>query len=257
MFGLVLHTEGLANDGVVKTLEEFGKGLYGSFRPLLAVITPLCPKYHSFSSAPGKRVMPSLGSGMSKSESDFREKIQRLSAYYDIGYHGHFFRVSEGRYRPAFDAETLSQQATRECKFLSQIGFRPQTYAGGWWHISRELVSILQSLGFDSDTTVNDLRLDSFSRPQPFAADVGKPFWLTRDIVEIPSVRSVASLAYMALQKHQLRRFAVIAPHDYDFPSSSLAVAIQRLVWKLVREDRVLSIPDLVKEAKRWLDSNE
>ncbi len=258
LFSLVFHTEGLVNDKVVRSLEEFGKGMKGSFRPLLAVITPQCPQYaidpllDPIRTRFGRTDLPE------SLRAKFETTITNLSSYFDIGYHGHFFKWEGDHYQPAFDHETISAQFREEVDYLSGIGFRPHAYAGGWWHISRDLVSMLQSSGFTIDTTVNDTGRDSFSRKQEIRRSrLGKPFWLGDGLLEVPSARSIRTLITMVTRNRRSDNFVVLALHDYDLHPDSGTNSISSIVDRLRRAERIVTIDGLFAESKKWLDSGE
>ena len=258
LFSLVFHTEGLVNDKVVRALVDFGKNLKGSFRPLLAVITPECPQYAIDPFIDPLRTRFGLMDPPQTFTAKFEATIKNLSSYYDIGYHGHFFKLERNYYRPAFDHETISTQFREEVEYLSGIGFPPRTYAGGWWHISRDLVRLLQSSGFTVDTTVNDTGRDSFSRKQEITISrLGEPFWLGKGLLEVPSARSVFSLLATMTRNRRRNNFVVLAIHDYDLSLDSTSSSVSSTIDKLRKAERIVSIDSLVAESKKWLGSAE
>lgn len=255
-FSLVFHTEGLINDNVARLLETFGKDLQNLFRPLLAVITPICPQYMVDPMEDKLRVNFPHQEVNESREMDFEKKIKRLATYYDIGYHGHFFALVGGRHRPAFDNGSISGQFEEECRYLTSLGFRPEVYAGGWWFISSNLISLLQSWRFKLDTSMNDLQLDSFSRPQPYPhEEVGRPYWLAENVLEIPSIRSFANLGKIIVSQRKSANFVVIALHDYDLLSAPSKM-LHNLFRKLLKGNRLLSVPQLIEESKIWLHNH-
>jgi len=194
-FGLVFHTEGIVSEKVVRELKEFGREVGSLFRPMLTTITPICPMYQVDPLVDSLRLeLPRIARSQ-KVEADFGERIQGLAEYYDIGYHGHFFRAVKDGYRPTFDFADIRNQFQAEQEFLRDLGLAPRAYAGGWWYITPEILSLAAELGFTVDTTINDLRLDSFSRKQPFpASPLGRPFRVSQALLEVPSVRSFGVL---------------------------------------------------------------
>lgn len=248
-FGLVLHTEGLMNDKVVGKLKEFALALKGEFRPTLAVITPLCPQYRIDPLVDPLRREFFAAPVPSGEEKRYADMIRELSDYCDIGYHGHFFEAKEGKYRYSFDEATVSGQFGREYGFLTGIGFVPRTYAGGWWHISRHLASLLEKYAFELDTTVNDVGLDSFDRKQPYSASSpGSPFWVGSRVLEVQSVRSFQRLLNRSVLRSARDRFFVLSLHDYDLMEPG-AGTVARTISKLSRRGAMLSADELCTRA--------
>lgn len=254
-FMLAIHTEGLVNAKTARALEEFGRGTAGLFRPLMTTVTPVCPQYHVDPLLDPVRVDIGAPPALSPAvERDFEARLKSLSRFYDVGYHGHFFRAHGGRFRPAFEGEAVSSQFRDECSYLSRLGFRPTAYAGGWWFISAQLVSLLSAAGFRFDSTVNDVHADSFSRPQGVPRmKVGSPHWLADGLLEVPSVRSVATLEKILTGGRRSASFAVLALHDYDLVDGSGRGVVRRLMGTMLDRRCVLSVDDFMDEALRRL----
>jgi hypothetical protein len=247
-FGLVFHTEGLINDKVVGKLKEFALELRGEFRPTLAVITPLCPQYYIDPLIDPLRREFSKPKG-SGEDAKFEKTIRELSDYYDIGYHGHFFVSESGRYKPAFDKNTITDQFAKEHAFLKGIGFTPWTYAGGWWHISKHIVSLLEKFAFKLDTTVNDVLLDSFDRRQPYSpGSLGTPFWLGDQILEVQSVRSFHRILNRNVLRTSKDKFYILSLHDYDLMNPGLKSATKAIL-RLAARNAMLSADELYSKA--------
>lgn len=256
-FSLVFHTEGLANDKIAKKMEDFGRELRGTCRPMLTVITPLCPQYFVDPLEDPMRTDFRYRSSTDEAERAFSEKLRQLSAYYDIGYHGHFFEVVGGRCRPVFTEAAIKSQFLDECRYLTDIGHRPVVYAGGWWFLSQSLTRTLASAGFQLDTTVNDIHSDSFSRPQPYPSAVaGQPFRLYDGLVEIPSVRSLAGLKEVLFTRRKMDNLVVLALHDYDLMNGSAPGAVSKLVGAFVRKKAVMSANEIAGEALARLENS-
>jgi hypothetical protein len=247
-FGLVLHTEGLVNDKVVWKLKEFALALRGEFRPTLAVITPLCPQYYVDPLVdPLRREFPAPR--ISGAETKYADTIRELSDHYDIGYHGHFFEVNDGRCSFSFDEATVADQFAREYSYLEGVGFAPRTYAGGWWHISRHLVSLLERYALKLDTTVNDVRLDSFGQRQPYAvSSPGTPFWVGGGVLEVQSIRSFQRILNKSVLRSHKERFFALSLHDYDLMQPGARNAI-KTISKLSERGAMLSAEELYGRA--------
>lgn len=180
-------------------------------------------------------------------ELDFRNKIQDLSSCYDIGYHGHYFTRLDGRWRMTFDHASIASQLVGECQLLADAGFRPLAYSGGWWYMAPHLARLIQSFGFRIDTTINDLRRDSFNRKQPYSRTLlGQPFKLERDVIEVPATRSVLSLLSVLVSGGGAKKIVVFSLHDYNLLVNSIRDAYLRTVRKLVRNDRIIGMSELL-----------
>lgn len=252
-FGLVFHTEGLVNEKVVRRLEEFAAGLKGRFRPALATVTPFCPQYHvdPLLDKARRDFSPVVSEG---AEKRFSETIGSLAESFDIGYHGHFFELSNSRFRPAFDPEAISRQFTQECNYMKAIGHSPWVYAGGWWYISPSMGPLFERFGFRLDTTVNDLHADSFDRAQPVPRGVlGTPSWLFRGVVEIQSVRAFGNILGKRVSADGRERFLVLTLHDYDLLDPLLGPAL-KTVGRLADKGVMLSTEALYESAREELE---
>jgi len=250
-FGLVLHTEGLVSDKVAFELKEFGREVSPFFRPMLTTITPICPMYQVDPLADPLRVeLPEIARTQ-RVEAEFAERINSLAEYFDVGYHGHFFKADDGVYRPTFELGAIRQQFEQEREYLSDIGLAPETYAGGWWYINSQIHSLMAEHGLTVDTTINDLRLDSFSRRQPFPeSPLGQPFWVSKSVLEIPSLRSFFNLFFgVAIERRRSTNYVIISMHDYDLVAHALRRPVRRLVAKLLRVDRLASISEIAHRA--------
>jgi hypothetical protein len=254
-FGLVFHTEGLVNDKVVRKLKEFALALRGEFRPTLAVITPLCPQYYIDPLVdPLRREFAAPRS--SGEEAKNADTIRDLSNRYDIGYHGHFFAAKDGRYSLSFDDGTVADQFEREYSYLKGIGFIPRTYAGGWWHISEHVVSLLKKHAFKLDTTVNDVGLDSFDLRQPFSvSSPGAPFWVGGKVLEVQSVRSFQRILNRSVLRSRRERFFVLSLHDYDLMQPGVRNAV-RTISKLADRGAMLSADELYTRAANSMETS-
>lgn len=247
-FALVFHTEGLINRKVVASLREFGREVKPTFRPLLTVITPICPMYRVDPFLDPRRLDLPLIAHSQRTESTFASHLQDLIQYYDIGYHGHFFKAVHNRYRPSFDFAEVNHQFREEQRLLCELGHKPSVYAGGWWYITPEILALLGELGFALDTTVNDLRLDSFYRKQPFpASPLGEPFRVSSSVVEVPSIRSARGLLDVAFKNRGNPKLIVIALHDYDLPTHGINSPLRRVITKLVRTGKAISCQEILK----------
>lgn len=254
-FALVFHVEGLGNKRIFSLLKDFGRATQARFRPLLTCITPLCPMYHQDPWADPLRVRVP-GFQLSQSVvSDFAAKINDLSTYYDIGYHGHFFGSRGDGYAPSFRKELVLDQFDREHALLTDLGFRPSAYAGGWWFMTPWLISKLKEMGYKVDTTLNDARKQYFLGPQPFAqTPPGEPFWIGDGLLEVPSVRSFGTILMdFAISGRRRQRFAALALHDYNLLDGQNAAMIRNVIVRLVNKERVLSASELIEESTRWL----
>jgi hypothetical protein len=252
-FSLVFHTEGLINDKIAGTMAAFGKGLNGMFRPTMTVVTPLCPQYYIDPIGDPLRTDFLYQEPSAACERDFREKVDLMSEYYDIGYHGHFFNVVEGRCKPEFEGSSIGTQFKDECDHLAKIGHRPKVYAGGWWFLSKPIESALGLMDFRLDTTVNDLHVDSFSRPQPHANAVpGEPFKLSEKIIEVPSVRSINGLTRVLVKRRKMDNFLVLALHDYDLVVDSTFNTLAKVAKAWVKKESILSSDKMIEEANNW-----
>ena len=247
-FGLVFHTEGLINDKVVGKLKDFALALPREFRPTLAVITPFCPQYYVDPLIdPLRRQF--IAPRISGAETKCADTLRELSDRYDIGYHGHFFEAKDGRYNYTFDEVTVAEQFGREYGYLKGIGFVPSTYAGGWWHVSQHIVSLLEKYDFKLDTTVNDVRLDSFNQRQPYSvSSPGAPFWIRDGILEVQSVRSVQRLLNRSVLRSSKQRFFVLSLHDYDLMLPGARNAV-KTISKLAGRGAMLAAGELCRRA--------
>jgi hypothetical protein len=258
-FGLVFHTEGLVEEKVVRELRAFGREVSPFFRPMLTTVTPLCPMYQVSPLVDSQRIeLPKIARSQ-KVEADFTERIQGLAEHYDIGYHGHFFKAVDDGYKPTFKFDEIRDQFRAEQQHLRDIGLAPKAYAGGWWYVTPQILSLMAEVGINIDTTINDLRLDSFSRKQPFPlTPLGKAFWATQAVLEIPSVRSFFNLFFgVAVEKRRATNYVIIALHDYDLISDVAGRPIRNLVGKLLRADRVASVLEIARQATDELRENE
>ena len=245
-FGIVFHTEGLINNRIVGELMSLGRELR-DIRPILTVISPKCPMYQiDPQSRPLRTGFPAKKPTTSV-ERDFKNKIQILSSYYDIGYHGHFFSRTNDHFRLTFDQATIARQFELEYRFLAETGFSPLAYAGGWWHMTPHLARLMQSYGFRLDTTINDIRRDSFGRIQSYPkTPLGQPFRIERDIVEVPTIRLDSNLLNLLTSSRGLQKFAIFSLHDYNLLASSFSTAVAKIVVKLMQHDRIVGIPELL-----------
>jgi hypothetical protein len=248
--GIVIHTEGLINGKVRSALLRLGRELRGT-RPTLATITPLCPMYTKDPELDRLRLDFEAPSSTEEEKDLFLGYLEELSAFYDIGYHGHFFRETQGRFRPCFDAPVVETQFRSECEFLSRNGYKPIVYAGGWWHIDHAILSLLRECGFRADTTINDIGKDSFHFSQPFRhPKLGEPFWISGGLVEIPTTRTIRTVLQRAIRSEPHgRRFNVFSFHDYDLANLGNAGVVLKTVAKLIRRGNVVGMNELVEES--------
>lgn len=245
-FGIVFHAEGLVNNRIVGELIRLGQELH-DVRPILTVISPMCPMYLIDPLENPIRLELPVKELTTSVERDFKDKIQALSSYYDIGYHGHFFSRTDDRYRPTFNQATIASQFDQEYRFLVEAGSNPLAYAGGWWYMAPHLASLMQSHGIRLDTTINDIRRDSFGRTQSYAkTPLGQPFLLERDIIEIPTIRSDSNLFRLITSDHSLQRYAIFSLHDYNLLTSSFNAAFAKILMKLMKHDRIVGIRELL-----------
>ncbi len=257
-FTLVFHTEGLINNRIFELLKDFGRETRATFRPLLTCITPLCPMYYKDPwPGPSRAEVPRFNLNGAVI-SDYASKINELASYYDIGYHGHFFERSFNGYTTSFQKEAVLDQFDKEHAFLTDIGFRPSSYAGGTWFISPWLISKLESNGYRVDTTLNDVRKQTFLGPQPYANTTpGEPFWIGDRLLEVPSIRSFGTIVReFIITGRQRQNFAALAMHDYNLLDGGTAAMLRRIMLRMVHEERVLSVNELVKESTKWLASS-
>lgn len=256
-FGLVFHVEGLMNDRIFQLLRNFGKTVRGRFRPLLTCITPLCPMYHRDPwEFPVRWAVPRVSPDR-PTLVDFAAKINDLSTDYEIGYHGHFYRVLEHECETSFENEVVFDQFDREYSLMSDLGYRPRAYAGGMWFMAPWLVAKLGEKGFEVDTTLNDVRRQSTASAQPYSATTsGEPFWIGNHVLEIPTVRSAGTIVRDILAARRNRKnFVVLALHDYNLLQSSFATLVRETMRALMKRERVLSISDLARASSTWLGS--
>lgn len=181
----------------------------------------------------------------------FRDTLDELREYYEIGYHGHFFSLAGGRFSPAFDSNTIRGQVLAELNCMADAGVRPRVYAGGWWFISMYLVRLLESHAFRIDTSVNDVGLDTFNRPQPFTIkSLGQPFRLGDSMVEFPTFRSVRGMMAAARRGAGTRPSIIpIALHDYDIVAGSTSLVAQKLLVRLTKKEKLATFSDLLHAA--------
>jgi hypothetical protein len=249
-FGLVFHTEGLINEKVVGKLKEFSLELHGEFKPTLAVITPLCPQYYIDPLVdPVRRQFTAPRA--SGADAKYADRLRELSNRYDIGYHGHFFEATGGKFTYSFDESTVTDQFGREYQYLKEIGFAPTTYAGGWWHISPHIVSLLERYSFKLDTTINDVLTDSFDQTQPYTVpSPGVPFWIGDQTLEVQSVRSFQRILKGSVLRSQRERFFVLSLHDYDLMQPGVRNAV-KTISKLAGRGAMLAADELHEQAAR------
>ena len=245
-FCIVFHTEGLINDRVIRSLKEFGKE-FRDVRPLLTVVPPISPMYQIDPLQNPIRFEFPFRVTPNSVQLDFKSKIQELSSFFDIGYHGHFFVRTNGTCMPTFDPSAISSQFAEEYRFLSDMGFRPLAYAGGWWFMAPHMARLLQSFGFRIDTTLNDIRMDSFNRRQPYAeTPLGRPLRLEGNVIEVPTIRSDAAFFSLIRSKRNQQRFAILSLHDYNLVVPPLAYSIGKVARRLVRHDRIVGLSELL-----------
>lgn len=253
-FSLIFHTEGLINDKIAMAMEAFGRELNGIFRPTMTVVTPLCPQYRIDPIRDPLRTDFLYQESTVACKRDFEEKINLISEYFDIGYHGHFFNIAGGRCKPDFEGSSVGTQFRDECDYLAELGHKPKVYAGGWWFLSKPIESALESMDFRLDTTVNDLHVDSFSRPQPYSDSVpGEPFKVSEKMIEVPSVRSINGLTRLLVKRRKMDNFLVLALHDYDLIADGTFNTLAKVVKAWVKKESILSTDKMIEEANEWL----
>lgn len=145
---VVIHTEALGEPKVRARMKEFGRSMRRNARPIATVTTPLSACYRGVDG--------------------FADSLKELDGLFEIGYHGHFVNRSP---RVQFNAEV---------KLVRDAGFDPKVYAGGWWLMDAEIEGLLKENQFEIDTTMNDMKVDSFGRPQMYWPDITEAVTMRR-----------------------------------------------------------------------------
>ncbi len=254
--GLIVHTEGLFFKRVVRTLTDFGRELAGEVRPTLATTTPLCPAYFEdpFSGKSrrrfARRALPD------RADEGFASTLSDLAEYYEVGYHGHFYALQKDVYVPTNDAGKIASQFRNECDLISRAGFKPRTYAGGWWILTQSVASLLDGGGFTLDTTANELGIDSFGSLQDPVRGIGSsPYWITDSLLEIPTIRSGRAMLYsVPVDKRNDDNFFFLYLHDYDL-AAAWGRVFKQFLLRMCNLKRLVSSEELAEESSKWLHS--
>ena len=222
---LVIHTEALKFPYAADKLEGLGKEINGAYRPVLAVVTPLNPMYHTDPLKDPTRTLVERPEITDAHMKRFEENLSMLSQWFDIGYHGHYFKPGVNGYIPEISQLGATTQFLAEVNLLRRLGYKCETYAGGWWHLSQEVAMLLELNGFKVDTTVNSERKDSFDRLQ-YGRHLafGRPGYLTRNVMEIQTQRRVYCGLTILDDPH---KFYAYSFHDYDLMLTDYATKMR------------------------------
>lgn len=244
---LVFHTEGLVNPKIRKAMLEFGRQASGTFKPVATVITPRCPQYMTDPLKDPLRTSITRSDVPQRAEAEFKDALSELEEHYEVGFHGHFFSFKDGRYTPAFDRRSIESQMFAELDYLSELGVKPMVYAGGWWFISEDVVSLLESRGFRVNTSVNDVGRDTFGAPQPFSMrEPGQPFKVGESLIEVPTFRSVRGMLAAAKSRGPKGGLIPIALHDYDLARGQTSSLARKLLLIMTEKEKLATFADLL-----------
>ncbi|MDE1854589.1 MAG: hypothetical protein KGI38_12705, partial [Thaumarchaeota archaeon] len=111
---LVVHAEGLINPKTVDALETLGRSLGGKYKPVLATITPLNAMYHTDPLVDPLRLKVKGQTELDGHLKRFEETLAKLSRWFDIAYHGHFFLPTFEGFVPCVDSLGATPQFLAE-----------------------------------------------------------------------------------------------------------------------------------------------
>jgi hypothetical protein len=242
---MTFHAEGLKFSNIRDKLLETVKGL--PFRPVVCPITPFCPAYHVYPFTDPLRTQVEAVHPTNDDIRRFGTALHRLSEYADIGYHGHYFSGNNGRMEASFEPWAFASQFNAEVQLLSNLGFRPKVYVGGHWFMSKELASMLDIAGFEVDTTVTDVKRDSFGRLQ-YGSDLkfGRPEHLWRNVTEFQTRRRVRIDSLF----NGARDFYCYSLHDYDLLNPDPKAQIRnKLMLTLMSRTSTKSMAEMLERS--------
>ena len=245
--GVCIHTEGISDIATYHSLKNLGKKTIKVFRPTLLLITPKSPMYQINPRTMRKlsrRKFPTAPTNALYEDTrieDFTNKIDRLSSYFDIGYHGHFLKEKNGSFVPSFDEKLIEKQFDLEYRFLSSSGFRPKIYGGGWWYFSQQIANLLAYYGFSIDTTLTDVGVNDFGHRQAFRDKmvVGECVKISPQILEIPSLLRWRTIIKLLQNQPS---FGILVIHDYDLIRFPL---LAEILIRLFGKTRCHSVPEI------------
>jgi len=222
--GFSVHCEKIYDGVIYRALLQFSKYFFGMTGKRLIVCT------HSPLNPVTQYVIKNIG----LKEAEYKERLDSLREFCDLGYHGHFYRKKkEGEYSTINEYSPHSDvavgQIRQECGWFRDNGFTPRKYIAGWWYLNKDIVLELEAQGFETDFSMRCSGKDTFGckyLQEDERLPVGDPFILppSKRIIEIQTVFGPTSHPYRVGQL--LGRFMrygkdrkiyfVFSMHDWD-----------------------------------------
>ncbi len=229
--GFLFHTERIYSTPIFKALLTFCqhyKNTTGK-KPLCAVMSPT-----------NKRLQDEMNTA-GFSLADFKDRLEELSKYVDIGYHGHFWRnendfdnlhnqIREVSYTQHDDV-LIYQQFEQDYSWLAEQHFTKPYYAAGWWFMNTSVVSKLIEEKIEADFSYTKLRWVSNSHCKTFLEDhqvrFGEPFRISGNNAIITCVQTLMGCPNSPFPQDIIRLFntyldeyqspmGMLATHDYN-----------------------------------------
>lgn len=262
----VVHTEEIADEKIFCKFLYFAKKFMDmtGVKCVSCIPTPECPavKAQLFKYS----MTPEI----------YGERVRRLALYADIGYHGHFYRVTRDRdeveayfaraYKSKaifdggcwqlqdgwwlmpvshenYDFFIVREQILAEMDWFHENHLSPWIYTAGSWFLTPDIVAFIDEAGFKIDCSVRKYHHDSFGCHYMKEEDIpprGEVFILppAKQLCEVQSVFYPVQHPYGVMTRYQ--EMASYAPHKplfVVFPSHEReTIYFQREVFKHVEK---------------------
>lgn len=143
----IFHTEKIYDDDLFDQLMRFCKSYFEftNVKPICAIIPPT-------NALLKKEMMVN-----NFSEEEFINRVNKLSNFADIGYHGHFYLNNKPTYFNAIHCNSYKKSDLTE-QFINDINWFDKNkishnniYSAGWWFMNQDLIALLVKHGFQFD----------------------------------------------------------------------------------------------------------
>lgn len=231
--GFLFHTERIYSTRIFEALLSFCQhyiNITGK-RPLCTVMSPT-----------NRRLRAEMNKA-SFSQADFIRRLEELSDYADIGYHGHFWRsetdfdnplsqIKEINYVQQDDG-LIAQQFEQDYSWLSHQHFTIPYYAAGWWFMNTALLSKLFEGNIVADFSYTKLRWVSNTQCKSFLQGhhvrFGQPFRLSAHGAEITCIQTLMGCPNSPFSEDIIRQLNTYL-EEYDSPMGMVATHDYNLI---------------------------
>lgn len=257
-FNFCIHAERIYDDAIFEELLKFSKDFNSRTGNKIAacIMTPHCPEI--------RRHMEIGGF----SNDEFKRRVLALSAYANVGYHGHFYfddasalvHISHANYERA----VVEKQIDDEMEWFKDAGIAPKIYTSGRWFLNKDIISKLEAYDFQIDLSIRKGKADTAGGRYLEDKEIpkhGHPFVIppSKNMVEIQSIFG-PNMPPFAMKGHLFQYvakdmaeelFFIFPLHDWDLPKS------RKNIWanieELCRSESTVRWMDVFQMRDRYL----